>query len=205
MKVKYLSLMALIVLGVSPFLLGCPGTTMVKVDYSPTTGKKNLLASIPPVKIKLLNIADRREGKGLTLVGHREAAFGVSMGDVYSERPVFEIIQKAIQSEFISSGHTIVTEKEDFIIKGEIRNFWVKTDTTALYWDVIGEVSIVLEVIEPGAVSGVVLGPYSARKVERTYVNPSEAIMNRLLGASLNSVIQEMSSDPKLIAELKKQ
>jgi uncharacterized lipoprotein YajG len=126
------------------------------------------------------------------------------MGDVYSERPVFEIIQKAIQSEFISRGHTIVTEKEDFIIKGEIRNFWVKTDTTALYWDVIGEVSIVLEVIEPGAASGVVLDPYSARKVERTYVNPSETIMNRLLGASLNSVIQEMSSDPRLIAELKK-
>jgi len=197
--------MALIVLGVSSFLLGCPGSTRVKVDYSPTTAKENLLVSIPPVKIKLLNIADRREGEVQPiLVGHRTAAFGVSMGDVYSERPVFEIIQKAIQSEFISRGHTIVTEKEDFIIKGEIRNFWVKTDTTALYWDVIGEVSIVLEVIEPGAASGVVLGPYSARKVERTYVNPSETIMNRLLGASLNSVIQEMSSDPRLIAELKK-
>ncbi len=130
MKLTYLSLMALIVLGVSSFLSGCPGPSMVKVDYSPTTAKESLLASIPPVKVKLLNIADRREGKGLTLVGHREAAFKMSMGDVFSERPVFEIVQKAIQSEFISKGHTIVTEKEDFIIKGEIRNFWAKTDTT---------------------------------------------------------------------------
>jgi uncharacterized lipoprotein YajG len=186
-------------------MLGCPGTIMVKVDYSPTMAKENLLASIPPVKVKLLNIDDRREGKvAPILVGHREAAFGVSMGKVYSEHPVFEIVYKAIQSEFVSRGHSIVTEKEDFTIKGEIHNFWVKTDTTPLYWDVIREISIVLEVIKPGSASGVVLGPYSARRVERTYLNPSEAIMNRLLGGSLNSVIQEMSSDPRLVAELEK-
>ncbi len=201
MNIRCLSLIAL---GVLSLLVGCSGTTSVKVDYSPTMDKGNLLGSISPVKIKLLDFADKRQGKAPTLVGHREAAFGVSMGDVQSEGPVSYIVRKAIQSEFISGGHSIVTEKEDFTIKGEIRNFWVKTDTTALYWDVIGEVSIMLEVIEPGAAVGVVLGPYSARKVERTYLNPSEAIMNRLLGASLSSVIQEMSSDPRLIAELKK-
>jgi len=46
-------------------------------------------------------------------------------------------------------GQSIVTDNEDFTMKGQILKFLVATDVTALYWDVIGEISIAVEVKRP--------------------------------------------------------
>ena len=52
--------------------------------------------------------------------------------------------------------------------------------------------------------SFVKLDPYKGRDVERTYLNPSRAIMKGVLGASLDTVMQKMSSDAGFIQVLKK-
>lgn len=206
MNLKRSICVVLIVVCVFQFLVGCAGTAIVRVNYQPPESKESSLASIPPVKIKLLNFIDKREGKvEPILIGRRQAAFGTPMGDVQGDRPVFEIVRDAVKLEFTRSGHSIVNENEDIILRGEIRNFWVKTDTTPLYWDVIGEASIVVEAIKAGSGSAVLLGPYSAKNVEHTYVYPSVEIMERVLGASLNNIIKDMSSDTMLINALKKE
>jgi len=91
-------------------------------------------------------------------------------------------------------GYNIVTTGEDSTIPGKILNFWVGTDVTALYWDVYGEVRIEVEVkYATGETTKV--GPYDARSVERTYVNPSVPIMERVALLSLNEVFGKILSD----------
>jgi uncharacterized lipoprotein YajG len=186
-------------------LSACAGTATLNLKYQPSTDTKNLLAFVPPLRVKVLNFADKRtEQQEAILIGGRQAAFGMPMGDVYSDRPIFDIIREAMEAELTRSGHSIVADNEDIILGGEITTFLVGTDVTVLYWDVVGEVTITVKVKTSEDDTPVVLGPYGGKEIERTYVNPSVAIMERVLGASLTQVMNQMNSDKELITALKK-
>ncbi len=201
---KSISLILIVIVPMTFLLTACAGNITVKPDYQPQAKADTPLASVPALKIKLLNFEDKREQRTeAILIGHRQAAFGVPMGDVFSERPIFEIIRDAVKTELIRNGHSIVTDNEDILMKGEIRKFWVGTDVTALYWDVIGEVSIVIEVKRPTDKTSILLGPYSGKNVERTYINPGEEIVTRVLIKSLEGVMLSMGSDPELVKVLR--
>jgi hypothetical protein len=179
---------------------GCVGNETIKVGYEPPKRRISLLTTANSLRIKLLEFEDKRASQiDSVLIGNRQAAFGVPMGALYSDLPVFEIIRSAVMTELTRSGHIIVDENEDIAIKGEIRAYWVSTETTVLYWDVIGEVGIIIEVKQGDNESFIKLGPYNGRSVERTYLNPSVAIMKRVLGASLETVMHKLSSDTELV------
>jgi len=143
----------------------------------------------------IVKFQDVRYGKDKPeIIGHREAAFGVSMGDVQVERPISEIVHDAFSRELINNGYSIVNTDETFTITGKILTFWVGTDVTALYWDVYGEVRIEIEVKKANG-EIIKIGPYYSKNIERTYTNPSVPIMERVLLASINEVIRKILSD----------
>jgi len=198
-KASLFSVLSFIVI----FLTACSSNITVKPDYQPQTKIDTPLATVPASKIKLLNFEDKREPRTVAImIGRRTAALGMSLGDIFSARPIFDIIRDAVKTELIRSGYSIVTDNEDFSMKGQILKFWVATDVTALYWDVIGEISIVVEVKRPTVGTPVLLGPYSGNNVERTYINPSGEIVTRVLDKSLEGVMSSMNSDPELVKVL---
>ena len=198
-KASLFSVLSFIVI----FLTACSSNITVKPDYQPQTKIDTPLATVPASKIKLLNFEDKREPRTVAImIGRRTAALGMSLGDIFSARPIFDIIRDAVKTELIMSGHSIVTDNEDFTMKGQILKFWVATDVTALYWDVIGEISIAVEVKRPTVGTPILLGPYSGNNVERTYINPSGEIVTRVLDKSLEGVMSSMNSDPELVKVL---
>ena len=200
---KYLAKMFSVCIALLAALTACSGNITVKPDYQPQTKIDTPLATVPASKIKLLNFEDKREPRTVAImIGRRTAALGMSLGDIFSARPIFDIIRDAVKTELIRSGYGIVTDNEDFSMKGQILKFWVATDVTALYWDVIGEISIVVEVKRPTVGTPVLLGPYSGNNVERTYINPSGEIVTRVLDKSLEGVMSSMNSDPELVKVL---
>jgi hypothetical protein len=188
----------------SCLLLGCGGTSTLKLGYKPSDGEKGLLSSLPSKRIKVLPFSDQRKPEMESIkIGSREAALSVPMGEVYAERPVFEIVRDAVQTEFVRNGHLAVGDNEYVSIRGEIRAFSVGTSVTLLYWDVIGHVSFTLEARKAVEASPVTLGPFEGKRVERTYVYPSAEIMERVTGGSLDNAIKTMGSDAALIGFLK--
>lgn len=127
------------------------------------------------------------------------------MVDFYSKRPVFKIVTQAVKSEFIRHGYKIVQENEDFSVKGRIDQFWAKTPLTRMgaTWDVVGEVSLTMEVSRPGQKIGIRLGSYTGQKSKST-LNPGPKTFQLVLTDALRGAIQEMSADPRLISELTK-
>jgi hypothetical protein len=63
--------------------------------------------------------------------------------------------------------------------------------------------SIKLEVIDTKKGISNIFGPYSAKNVDRTYLNPSKSLMEKVMSASLGQVMKKMSSDETLIKVLK--
>jgi uncharacterized lipoprotein YajG len=197
------SLMRTMILsGMIFWLLGCTAIGNKTIDMMPVQPG---VPEIPEsgrsdIKIKVYNFSDARQGLlDPHLIGKR-TSLGLSIGDVYSETPVFKTVTESVKSAFRSKGYSIVNEKEDFSIKGKINQFWAKTPVKMmLYWDVVGEINLTMELSRPGQKVITTLGPYNGRKVESTAINPSPQIIRNVLTGALMDTIQEMSSDPNLI------
>lgn len=194
-KFSYLFVIISLITGVA----GCQvsKTSILELRYSPTDIEDNA-ETIAPQKIKLISFTDIRETSATPeKIGHREAAFNISMGDVHTDIPVELVIYSAFKNEIINMGHQIVEQDEELELSGKILNFWVGTEVTPAYWDVYGEVQLEVEVKKANG-SIVILGPYYAKNKERTFVNPSIPIMERVLLLSIKEVVINVLSDEKL-------
>jgi uncharacterized lipoprotein YajG len=188
-------------------LLGWRGDKTIQITPVQPVVPESPLSTTSSAKIKVYNFFDARQGMlDPYLIGKRTAAFKVPLGDVYSERPVVEIVTEAVKSEFTHKGYKLVQENEDFSVKGKIVQFWANTPVKMMgaAWDVVGEITLTAEISRPGQRVVTTLGPYSGRKVERTPINPSRQMIKRVLTGALMDTVHQMSSDPQLISALSK-
>lgn len=196
-KIRFL----IILISISIFTLGCE--TALQLKYRPLSNPDNLLASVSPIKIKLLNFEDNRKGSPESaLVGERQMRVESQKLDVISTRPVSEVIIDALRSELIKNGHSVVENNEDLSIKGKIQTFWLKTDVTPGEWDVIGEIQVLIEVVNAGTGTSTLLGPYRARNNEVRSLNPDIIIFDRVLSVALSKLVKKISLDTKFASAL---
>ncbi len=185
---------------------GC--TTVLKVDYKPLPNPDNVLASVSPVRVKVLPFVDKREDRAeSTLIGGVKRAAIAPVDDVLAERSVNDIIGDAVKAELTRNGHSVVESNEEVTVTGEIKTFWLYTDITSDApndWDVIGEVKILMQIKRPGTGDASFVGPYFGKKIERRFIQPDKSIYKMVVDAALSDMIKKMSSDTKLASELKK-
>jgi hypothetical protein len=199
LKIRFL----IILITISTFTLGCE--TALQLKYRPLSNPDNLLVFVSPIKIRLLNLEDNRKGSPeSTLVGERQMRVESQKLDVMSKRPVSEVIIDALSSELIKNGHSVVEDNEDLSIKGKIQTFWLKTAVTPGEWDVIGEIQVVLEVVNSGNGESTLLGPYSARNNEVRSMNPEITILDRVLSGTLSKLVKKISLDTNFASALAK-
>ncbi len=189
----------LILMGMILLLLGWRSKT---VDIKPgqPVVPESPYATRSDVKIKVYNFQDARQGMlDPYLIGKRKA-LGMALGDVSSERPVFEIVTEAVKSQLANQGYKIVQDNEDVFIKGKIDQFWAKTPLKMMgaVWDVEGEVTLTMEVGRPGQRVLTTLGPYTGRKVERS-INPTPEMFRRVLTGALMDTMRQIGSDQNLL------
>lgn len=145
------------------------------------------------VRIELSGVRDERQEKGR--IGKREAAFGVSMGDVHLAQKPEEAVQRALRDDLLAVGYQVVTSDPDLIAEGRLQKFWVYTDTTPLYWDVIGEIEFEVLVRPAAHVQEWASKTFTCREVERTYAWPSATILGNVLDACLADMMQKARTD----------
>ncbi len=196
-KIRFL----IILITISTFTLGCE--TALQLKYRPLSNPENLLASISPIKIRLLSFEDNRKGSPeSTLVGERQLRVESQKLDVMSMRPVSEVIIDSLRAELIKNGQSVVEDNEDLSIKGKIQTFWLKTDVTPGEWDVIGEIQVVVEVVNAGNGKSTLLGPYNARNNEVRSMNPETSILDRVLSGALSKLVKKISLDTEFASAL---
>ncbi len=155
--------------------------------------ESNVKKAATPLKIKLKDFLDIRSDK--ERIGERHAAFGVSMGNVYLNREVDSYINETILNELIATGYNLTSDENIIELEGEIVKFWLRTNVTALYWDVIGEIEINLKATNPDDITKSVKKSYSTESVKRTYVYPSKKIVKEVMEASLASLMEEIRDE----------
>jgi len=176
------------------FLVGCAQNISVQFPAYTAAGNGSQLAKIPPQKIHFKGIQDlRTPGRA---EGSREAAFGVPMGDVEFHPPAPQVISDMLRAEFQNAGATLTDQEQPITLSGKVLTFEVGTDTTPLYWDIIGNIKIQLEV---SSKSGTIdQNTYSATCKDRTYVWPSGSIIKDVMQNCINDLGRDIRNDEGL-------
>lgn len=159
------------------------------------------LSSIAPLVLRVLPFNDDR--KDIDTEGTRTAAFGVPMGRIRFEPGPATLLGQATASELTMAGLTLTESASAAQIAGSVLSFEVRTETTLLYWDVIGELSMSLRVTAAGAATTTDLLVYRARCTERTYVWPSDTVVATVMGKCIKDVAASLRSDGRVAAALR--
>ena len=144
------------------------------------------------MKIRLTPFTDKRDEKNR--IGERHAAFNVSMGDIYTNREVASFITEAVQNELLASGNEIADNPQYITISGDVNKFWIWTDTTALYWDIIGEIEVNVNVESP-ITNKSAHKTYKATSKKRTYAYPSQELVEEVVTESIRKLMLEIRKD----------
>ena len=142
--------------------------------------------------IYLTPFQDKRPEKNR--IGERKAAFNVSMGDIYTNRDASVYMREAVQNELLASGNKLYEDKSDITISGDLIKFWVWTDTTALYWDIKGEIQLDLTVSSEKT-GKTTTKTYTANSESRTYTYPSKELVSSVVSDTIKSLMYEIRKD----------
>jgi uncharacterized lipoprotein YajG len=140
--------------------------------------------------LSITQLTDERPDR--VRIGTRKAAFGASMGDVYPSRDVAAYLREVLSDELRGQGHRIVESGPADVVSGDITRFWVRTDTTPLYWDIVAEIELRVSVSSETPSLGVLEKTISCQSEDRTYVYPSAKLVGRVLEDCLSSLMREL-------------
>ncbi|MCG3775139.1 MAG: hypothetical protein JW395_1968 [Nitrospira sp.] len=174
------------------------GATVVAVSvprHSPSSGR-SALSSISPATVRVLPFNDDR--RDLDAEGQASAAFGVPMGRIRFEPSPATLLGQAIVSEIKSAGHTVTDDAEGAQVTGTVLEFEAHTATTLLYWDVIGNLSVSLQISVARGTNPEAPLAYRARCLDRTYVWPSEAVIAGVMSKCVNDFATQLRTDSRV-------
>ncbi len=154
-----------------------------------------------PRDLAIAPFADLRPDRGR--IGERFAAFEVSMGDVHMARDPADFLREAVTDDLRAAGYRVDGQRADAAtVEGELLRFWVRTDTTPLYWDVVAEIELRLGLREPGAATAASTSSaprtatHACEHRERTYAWPTKSLVESTLEACLADLMAAFRQDP---------
>ena len=167
------------VLALAVVLTGCAdtgGLTLLTVDtdsYAVTPVGRTMAV------VKVYDVRD--------VATMERTALNVSMGRIYLDPPVVNVIEAVVQS----AADSLMAERSEnewpLLVMVGIQAFDITTPSTALYWDMTAEVELVLR-IEDTEVTA------SAKSVNRTYAWPSQKRLQIVLDEALGELSANLVS-----------
>ena len=172
---------------------GPGGDVVIAVPPHIAVSTPSVLSRLPAMTV---DVRDLREPGGTGVlpgrVGERKTIGDISMGLVTVTPLPGQVMAEMLEAELKAAGHRIGADGASAVVEGEIRRFDLRTDVTALYWDVIGTTSVSVTVVRAGQSA---TGQYTATCQERTYVWPSSDMMARVVSACLDDIARQFRED----------
>src|SRR5262245_63065307 len=98
---------------------GC--ASALDVGYHGLDANRTLLASVPPRRVVVGPVTDRR--MDLTRIGAKPE----NGKAIWTARPVAEIVREALVAELTTNGHAVVPSDGDIRLAADVEDFWLDT------------------------------------------------------------------------------
>ena len=142
-------------------------------------------------RVQVKAVRDLRAEKGR--IGYRTAAMNVHLGNVYLAETVEEYFKRRLHHELMQNGFWVVETEAAATIVVNVKRYWVYTNTSLTYFDMIAEVECEAEIVSGRGEKEKRV--FRSSKKDRTYIYPTKKLMARTLNAAVDEVMGEVSGE----------
>lgn len=152
------------------------------------------LSAIGPVAV---SVADLSEAGGTGVLpgrtGERKTLGDLSLGLITVTPTPGAIVAEALRAELAAAGAKLVAPGAGAAaITGAIRQFSVRTDVTAFYWDIVGTTAATVTATRDGRSHS---SDYAATCKDRTYVYPTGLLIGQVVRACVGDLARQFRND----------
>ena len=166
--------------------------------YRPSGGTSSM-AAVAPKQIAV-RVQERELGTGALpgRIGERQTLGNLSMGFITIEPAPAQLFTDALTAQLRQAGQ-IVVATAPLHLDVQVQRFQMRTDVTALYWDVVLDAALGVSLSASGHN---VAASYAATCTERTYVWPSNALMASVVSQCVADIAHKFRDDPDMVRAL---
>jgi uncharacterized lipoprotein YajG len=180
---------------------GPQSSSNMLVTLPPYESTLAVQAVAPPQKasVRIEPVRDARRDITGSLIGERWA-LNVTMGKIEVSPIPVEMVGQLLRAELKRLGYASVDAGEDFTIGARLTKFEVLAPSTALYWDMNGAIEVDLAVTGRDGKPQTVR--YATTCTDRTYANPSQSLITKVVATCLANLGAKVREDPTLARAL---
>ena len=181
---------------------GCAFTQAnLNVSYDEAKAVKGPLSEITPRQITIGEFKDIRPER--EKIGYKRNGYGMKTADIVTQKRVPEIVREAVTAEFSKNGHVTADKASEFVLAGDITTFWF--DLQINFWSVefMGTVAIDFTVTDGRNGASLLARKYQGHFNEKS-LGGLDATWERVMNTALALMIEDMSTDVKLLEVLRK-
>ncbi len=184
---------------VAAWAVGCVSDLTVRAPEvsSPSEGA---LVDLSPLEVGIPPV--RGAPAEQQVVGERAAGLGLAAGEISLTESPGQVVRRVVASTLEASGQRVVDADPQVVVELELDEFRVEAPRHGSGWEVVASLRLRLRVhrhLEPGEHTELV---YSAERKAVTYVRPSLATTERVLGECLGDLATLLVERPSLARAL---
>lgn len=174
------------------------GTDKIKISYLPGENEKTPLLKVNSKEFLIEEFKDQRKERDR--IAHKKNTYGQVMGKVVADKEISQIIAEALANELRLGNHKVVlasaneNAKPDYIIDGNINEFWVDTKIHLIDIEPQGTIVVDLRIRDPKDQRVLFLktyrGYHSVKKMG-AWMGTFQAVLNESLRQLVKNITQD--------------
>lgn len=172
---------------------GCARNQRLDVGYPEAGVNRALLASVPPQRVGISPVVDRR------LDTSRIGSLPNDGRAIVTRRPVSDIVRDALTVEVSRNGHAVLPDAQDVVLAAEVEEFWLDVVVGRSHAQYVGKVVLALAVIDGRNGETLFTRHYAATKRREADADAKD-VAREVMDAALARTLHDFATDPQVVA-----
>jgi uncharacterized lipoprotein YajG len=172
---------------------GCARNQRLDVGYPEAGVNRALLASVPPQRVGISPVVDRR------LDTSRIGSLPNDGRAMVTRRPVSDIVRDALTVEVSRNGHVVLPDAQDVVLAAEVEEFWLDVVVGRSHAQYVGKVVLALAVIDGRNGETLFTRHYAATKRREADAGAKD-VAREVMDAALARTLHDFATDPQVVA-----
>jgi uncharacterized lipoprotein YajG len=172
---------------------GCARNQRLDVGYPEAGVNRALLASVPPQRVGISPVVDRR------LDTSRIGSLPNDGRGIVTRRPVSDIVRDALAVEVSRNGHAVLPDAQDVVLAAEVEEFWLDVVVGRSHAQYVGKVVLALSVVD-GRNGDTLFTRHYAGTKRREADADAKDVAREVMDAALARTLHDFATDPKAVA-----
>jgi uncharacterized lipoprotein YajG len=172
---------------------GCARNQRLDVRYPEAGVNRALLASVPPQRVGISPVVDRR------LDTSRIGSLPNDGRGIVTRRPVSDIVRDALAVEVSRNGHAVLPDAQDVVLAAEVEEFWLDVVVGRSHAQYVGKVVLALAVVDGRNGETLFTRHYAGTKRREADADAKD-VAREVMDAALARTLHDFATDPKVVA-----